>query len=434
MVLGIQLARRPPTAGAAPGPTDTPTVEARLLGTVGASAISVGATTMNLVEAARELNTQSSAADAEVQAIARASEEASELIGSLASAADELSASLREVSRNTSQTAHVVQGAVAHAERVRESMANLEEAARSIADVSRLIAEVARQTNLLALNATIEAARAGAAGKGFSVVANEVKELSKQTADATSRIDERVRALLEGTAEATGSIAEAAAMVEEIGLMTDSVAASVEEQTHVTAQMARSVVESADAASDVARSLSSLSGAVAATRTAAGRVGRVNNRLLEQAENLDLGLQQYFQPAQHRAPGSSDGTPPRTTPERLKAAISAHGSWKVRLLAVVATASSDIDPAVAARDDQCVFGKWIHVESGPEVRQNPRYAVVRDLHARFHQMAGRIIFDSTSGRPTEAIETVRFGGELDRLLARLIGEINDWRDELAGQL
>lgn len=106
----------------------------------------------------------------------------------------------------------------------------------------------------------------------------------------------------------------------------------------------------------------------------------------------------------------------------------------MRLLEIVATASSDIDPAAAARDDQCVFGKWIHVESGPEVRQNPRYAVVRDLHARFHQMAGRIIFDSTSGRPSQALETVRFGGELDRLLARLIGEINDWRDELAGQL
>ncbi len=432
MALGIQIARRSTTGPGAPA--EPSSAEARLLGTVGASAISVGATTVNLVEAARELDSQSSAADAEVQAIARASEEASELIGSLASAADELSASLREVSRNTSQTAHVVQGAVAHAERVRESMAHLEEAARNIADVSRLIAEVARQTNLLALNATIEAARAGAAGKGFSVVANEVKELSKQTAEATSRIDERVRALLEGTAEATGSIAEAATMVEEIGLMTDSVAASVEEQTNVTAQMARSVVESADAANDVARSLSSLSGAVAATRTAARRVGRVNNRLLEQAESLDRGLQQYFQPAGHRSPAGSDGPPPRSTPERLKAAISAHGSWKVRLHKVVATASSDIDVAVASRDDQCVFGKWIHLESGPEVRQNPRYPVVRDLHARFHQLAGRIIFDSTSGRHSQAVETVRFGGELDRLLAQLIGEINDWRDELAGEL
>ena len=399
----------------------------RLLDEVGATAISVSATVFGLVDAAAALDARCVTADAEAQAVAAASEQVSISVGSVASAAEELSASLREVSGRTAQTAHAVQGAVDNADQASRSMAELELLARDIADVSNLIAQVARQTNLLALNATIEAARAGEAGKGFAVVAREVKELSNETAEATTKIDERVRALLEGTAKATKGISDTAVLVEEIGQMTNTVAASVEEQTTVTQQIARDVSEGAAAVADVSRRIVTLSTAVGEAKGDAGMVRRLNDHLHEESASLDGGLQAYF------GNGSAKAAPATGTAGRLKAAIGAHGTWKVRLMEAVATGASTFDPAVVSRDDQCPFGRWLHIESMPGERASGHFGPVEGLHAQFHRMAGRILQQATSTGKAQAERAMEFGGELDQLLARLIREINDWRDEVSGR-
>lgn len=397
----------------------------RLLQEVGAAAITVSATVVGLVGAASDLEAQSAAADTEAQLAATACHQMSGMVGSLATATEEFSASLREVSQRTAQTADAVQGAVTNAGEASRSMAHLEASARAIAEVSGLIAQVARQTNLLALNATIEAARAGDAGKGFSVVAREVKELSNQTAEATTRIDERVRALLDGTADAARGIARTATLVEEIGHMTSSVAASVEQQTAVTGQIAADVAEGASAATEVARTLANLSASVAGTRDEARRLRQLNHHLAEEAEAMDAGLRAYFEPA-----AAAVAAPPVGTAEQLRAAIAAHGAWKVRLLEAVATGQSTADAATTSRDDECTFGRWLHREAAPEARGSAHYPSVRDVHARFHQTAGRILRQATTSERSQAATAVRHGGELDQLLAGLIGEVNDWRDEL----
>ena len=105
-----------------------------------------------------------------------------------ATAADELSKSIGEINRQLTRVSEVVVAAATEAQSTNQEIAGLAQAARKIDDVVKLIQSVAGQTNLLALNATIEAARAGAAGKGFSVVASEVKALAVQTAKATDDI------------------------------------------------------------------------------------------------------------------------------------------------------------------------------------------------------------------------------------------------------
>src|SRR6185369_10677739 len=95
----------------------------------------------------------------------------------------------------THDAARVADEAVGRASDMTGDVAALGDASNSIGDVIKVITSIADQTNLLALNATIEAARAGEIGKGFAVVAGEVKELARETAEATKRVSEQIAAL-----------------------------------------------------------------------------------------------------------------------------------------------------------------------------------------------------------------------------------------------
>lgn len=124
--------------------------------------------------------------------IASATEQMSGSVNTVAVAIEELTASLQEVSKNTTHAASIASNAAENANTTTELMKHLETASQSIDKVLDVINDIADQTNLLALNATIEAASAGEAGKGFAVVANEVKELAKQTAQATEEISAQI--------------------------------------------------------------------------------------------------------------------------------------------------------------------------------------------------------------------------------------------------
>ncbi|MFF5296123.1 methyl-accepting chemotaxis protein [Paractinoplanes globisporus] len=104
----------------------------------------------------------------------------------------------------TNDAARVADEAVGRASDMTGDVTALGDASNSIGDVIKVITSIADQTNLLALNATIEAARAGEIGKGFAVVAGEVKELARETAEATKRVSEQIAAL-QSTAESVAA-------------------------------------------------------------------------------------------------------------------------------------------------------------------------------------------------------------------------------------
>ncbi len=179
-------------------------------------------------------------------------------VDTVATGSSQMESAIREISQNASEASRVASQAVDVAENTTRTVGKLGDSSQEIATVIKLINGIAEQTNLLALNATIEAARAGEAGKGFAVVASEVKELAQETARATEDISKRVEAIQADTAGAVEAISQISSVIGEINDFQATIAAAVEEQTATTNEMNRNVAEAASGTQGIAAAISGL--------------------------------------------------------------------------------------------------------------------------------------------------------------------------------
>jgi len=215
-----------------------------------------------------------------------AAEEVSTNAAALADAVQEFNSSIREISGNTSSAATVAGLAVEAADRTNRTVTKLGESSAEIGNVIKVINSIAEQTNLLALNATIEAARAGEAGKGFAVVANEVKELAKQTSEATEDIIRKIAMIQDDTAHAVEAIGQVTGIIRQINESQNAIASAVEEQSAMTSEISRNISEVAAGSGEIARNISLV--ASAAASTSRGTDGTMNAAadIEEMAEDL----------------------------------------------------------------------------------------------------------------------------------------------------
>jgi methyl-accepting chemotaxis protein len=223
-----------------------------------------------------------------------AADEASANVQTVASAADELSSSIAEISRQVTQSAVVSDQAVSQAKATNSEVEGLAQAANKIGEVIRLITEIADRTNLLALNATIEAARAGDAGRGFAIVASEVKSLAQQTGKATEDIAAQVEQIQTATARSVEAIGEIMSTITNISHAATAIASAVEEQGAATSEIARNVQQASAGTAEVTHNVTGVSQAAAETGHAASQVLGAADELSKQSSQLRTQVETFL--------------------------------------------------------------------------------------------------------------------------------------------
>lgn len=232
-------------------------------------------------------------------AVENASEQASANVQMVATATEEMTASIEEIARQIMNSKSIVDQVAMESAETTQKMQRLVDVSQQVAQIIGIIGDIAEQTNLLALNATIEAARAGEAGRGFAVVASEVKSLANQAARATEEIAQKIEAMQAEATTASESINRVGVTIERMTEVSSIIAAAMEEQNVTMRDISRNVQEAACGTEDVARNIRGVAVAAGETSRAAGDVRTASTRLSHEAEVLRHGVDTFL--AQVRA-------------------------------------------------------------------------------------------------------------------------------------
>lgn len=215
-------------------------------------------------------------------------------VQAVAAASEELSSSIQEIEGSVTTSMSAVESAASKADQANSTMQMLTESARRIDNVVNLINDIAEQTNLLALNATIEAARAGEAGKGFAVVASEVKSLANQTSQATNQVADSVKDIQRVTEKVATAMNEIITTISSVAELSTEISNSVHQQGSATLEIAESVSRVSNGTNEVSDTMTNVRMSATDTGHSADDVLGAAAELQEQAKRMQASVGQFL--------------------------------------------------------------------------------------------------------------------------------------------
>jgi methyl-accepting chemotaxis protein len=372
----------------------------------------------------------------------------------VATAMQEMAATVQEVSENSNKAAGASQKAAATAREggkvVEETLSKMRAIANSVGEtakkvqelgkrsdeigrISGVIDDIADQTNLLALNAAIEAARAGEQGRGFAVVADEVRKLAERTGSATKEIGEMIRSIQAETKTAVAAM-EAGSKEVELGVESTSRAGnSLHEIIQMSEHVGDMVTQIATAATEQSAATEHINGnieqiAKIASSTVAG--ARQTASALEDLSGLALTLRQLVEQFRLSSDGTDGGG--RSHASQLDQAVSnsvdfarvkmAHRSWRLKLRSFL-DGNENIDRAGLGSHRDCELGQWIYGGGRSAYSHLPELGELEKKHQDMHSLVKQVVELKHAGRAREAEQEFSRVGDAAEQVVALITKV-----------
>ncbi|MBO4300323.1 MAG: methyl-accepting chemotaxis protein [Desulfovibrio sp.] len=253
---------------------------------------------------------------AQIEQSDRGAVESSQRLGEAATAMNEMNSTVQEVARNASSAAtvsaetrnnaedgqkilHSAMNSIGQVQKVslalKQDMGTLHEHTQNISQIMNVISDIADQTNLLALNAAIEAARAGEAGRGFAVVADEVRKLAEKTMASTNDVSSAITSIQSSAQqsvnrmeEALGDVEQATSLAQQSGEALQQIVRNVEDTADQVRAIATASEEQSAASEEINQSISTVNEMSNQTTQAMNEAAKAISDLAQQTERLSV--------------------------------------------------------------------------------------------------------------------------------------------------